>query len=63
MQKINKAVFRYIEHELYNYDSTKKTIQLFRESIIESTPLKETVPSAGTENGQGCEEDGERTRQ
>ena len=45
--KLDRAVFRYIEHELYNYDETKKEIEELREDIIERAPLKETVPNMG----------------
>jgi len=45
--KLEKSVFRYIEHELYNYKYTLQTIEDLRENIIDSVPLRETVPSAG----------------
>lgn len=45
--KINRAIFRYIEHELYNYDETIKEIQEIRNNIIEQSPYKETVPGSG----------------
>ena len=45
--KLEKSVFRYIEHELYNYRYTVQTIQELRESIIDAVPLKETVPGTG----------------
>lgn len=35
--RINKSVFRYIEHELYCYRETKRELNLCRESIIEGT--------------------------
>ena len=38
--RINKAVFRYIEFELYNYEQTKKDLKLEREQIIESSPYQ-----------------------
>ncbi len=46
---VPRAVFRYIEHELYNYKETKKEIQELREDIQEgmSVPLKEAVPGRG----------------
>ena len=33
--RIDKSIFRYIEHELYNYDETKKELQRYREEILE----------------------------
>ncbi len=36
--KLDKAVFSFIEHELYNYDDTKKQIEQIRDSIINGTP-------------------------
>jgi len=36
--KINRAVFRYIEHELYNYDNTKEELEALRDTIIEQVP-------------------------
>lgn len=41
--RINKAVFRYIEFELYNYEQTKKDLELEKEQIIESSPPKEVA--------------------
>jgi len=29
--RVNKSVFRYIEHELYNYEETKKELARYRE--------------------------------
>ena len=46
--KLPRAVFRYIEHELYNYDITLAEIKNIRQGIIEAMPpLKETVPNTG----------------
>ena len=39
--RINKAIFRYIEFELYNYEQTKKDLDLEREKILESSPCQE----------------------
>ena len=39
--KINNSIFKYVEHELYNYEQTKKDLGLYKESIIESTPKSE----------------------
>lgn len=41
--RINKAVFRYIEFELYNYEQTKKDLDLERERILESSPNQEVA--------------------
>lgn len=32
--RINKAIFRYIEHELFSYQQTKREIELFRDDIL-----------------------------
>ena len=45
--KLPRAVFRYIEHELYNYDNTLNEIQRMRDEIIDAPPLRETIPDAG----------------
>lgn len=45
--KLPRAVFRYVEHELYNYDTTLAEIEAIREGIIDAPPLRETVPSTG----------------
>ena len=39
--RINKPVFKYIEHELYNYDEIKKELAWYREAILEGTPYVE----------------------
>ena len=39
--QINKSIFRYIEHELYNYEQTKKDLALYREQILEGTAKPE----------------------
>lgn len=36
--KLNKATFRYIEAELFNYDETKADLEAMQEDIRESTP-------------------------
>ena len=46
--KLNKSIFRYIEHELYNYGSTKKEIAELKEDIITGVPQVETVVQSGT---------------
>ena len=35
---MNKAIFRYIEHELYRYEVTKQAIEDMREDIIGEVP-------------------------
>lgn len=45
--RLNRAVFRYVEHELYNYDNTLVEMQNLREGIIDRTPTRETVPGKG----------------
>lgn|GEM_PF-1174358 len=45
--KLEKSVFRYIEHELYNYRRTMQAIKELQESIIDSAPVREVVPGAG----------------
>jgi RinA family phage transcriptional activator len=47
MPRLNKAYWRYIENELYNYDDTKELIVNLREDIINHTPTKELVPGTG----------------
>lgn len=47
MAKIPRAVFRYIEHELYNYEATKKEIKELRKDIILSSPPREIVAANG----------------
>ncbi len=39
--RINKSVFKYIEHELYNYEQTKKDLLFYRAQIIEGVSAPE----------------------
>lgn len=39
--KVSKAVFGYIEYEMYSYKETKKEIGLYKGQIIESRPSSE----------------------
>lgn len=39
--KIDKSIFRYIEHELYNYDETKRELARYREDVLEGTHFPE----------------------
>ena len=45
--RINKSIFRYIEHELYNYEQTKKDLQLYREQVLEGTVSPEVSVQSG----------------
>lgn len=45
--RIDDPVFKYIEHELYNYQQTKKDLALYKEQILEGTPK----PEVSTESG------------
>ncbi len=45
--RINKSVFRYIEHELYNYEQTKRDLQLYREQVLEGTSIPEVSVQSG----------------
>ena len=45
--RIDKSIFRYIEHELYNYDETKKELRRYREEILESTRFAEVPAYTG----------------
>jgi RinA family phage transcriptional activator len=41
--RLNKAVFRFVEHELYNYDLTKGELEELREDIISGTPARDDL--------------------
>jgi len=41
--RIEHRVFKYVEHELYNYDNTKKMLQQYREAILESSPGQQEI--------------------
>jgi RinA family phage transcriptional activator len=45
--KLPKAVFRYVEHELYNYDHNLELIKQFQDDVIYAQPTKEVVPNVG----------------
>ena len=47
MAKLNRAVFRYIEHELYSYDMIKAELRLAEQEIIEGQYYKEVAVSGG----------------
>lgn len=53
---MNRAVFKYIEFELYNYDTTKKKLADFRNGILDAgfggsiiNPAGEVQPESPTE--------------
>lgn len=48
--KLPRAVFRYVEHELYNYEATKKAIEELRQDIILAGPSREVVAANGDRN-------------
>ena len=39
--RIDKSIFRYIEHELYSYDETKRELARYREDVLEGTHFPE----------------------
>lgn len=45
--RIDKSIFRYIEHELYNYDETKRELARLKEEIIEGTHFAEVPAYTG----------------
>lgn len=45
--RINKSIFRYIEHELYNYEQTKRDLQLYREQVLDGTTMSEVSVQSG----------------
>lgn len=46
--KLARDIFRYVEHELYNYDSSKGEIQDMREEILLSSPCPSVTPLSST---------------
>lgn len=53
--KLPRAIFRYVEHELYNYDLTKKELGELRQEIISlsSSPGFVAVNENGTSDSTG----------
>jgi len=49
--KLSRAVFRYVEHELYNYELTKKELEELRQDIISLAPSPSYVVVNGTAVG------------
>ena len=49
--KINKSVFKYIEHEMYSYDDLKRELDLYREQILEGGANQE--PGMSVQSGLG----------
>lgn len=45
--RVEKSVFRYIEHEMYCYIETKKDIESWRDSIINGTSVQENGSRSG----------------
>lgn len=45
--RVPRAVWLYIEHELYDYDAKKQAIKEMEEDIIFSVPEKGTTPGRG----------------
>jgi RinA family phage transcriptional activator len=45
--RIDKSIFRYIEHELYSYEQTKKDLETYKEQILDSTPKPEASSRQG----------------
>lgn len=46
--KIPRDIFRYVEHELYNFDNTKEEIHAMREDIFHSSPAPSVTPLPST---------------
>ena len=46
--KIDAAIYRYIEHELYNYERYKEELELERQAIFDSSPLPPDGQPKGT---------------
>lgn len=44
--RINKAVFRYIEHELFSYETTKSEIEHLRDDVLYSSSIHDGQPKA-----------------
>lgn len=45
--RINKSVFRYIEHELYSYHQTKLELERYRDEILEGAHFPEVNVKTG----------------
>lgn len=45
--QISRAVFRYVEHELYNFDATQRAMQELRCDVMYAPPVREAVPGSG----------------
>ena len=58
--KLPRAVFRYIEHELYHYDVTKREMEELREEIIYSSPPREVI-AVNDDNGYHSDVVGSKT--
>lgn len=45
--RVERSVFKYIEYELYCYQQTKKEIEIFKEYIINSSPIPSEIKDKG----------------
>ena len=45
--RIERSVFKYVEHEMYNYDDTKRELELQRVQIIEGTAKPDVTVQSG----------------
>ena len=45
--RIDENVFKYIEHEMFNYEATKKELEQYKEDIIEGSAKPEVNESGG----------------
>jgi RinA family phage transcriptional activator len=50
LQRLDRAIWGYIEHELYSYKDTKKALEEMREDILNSSPAIETSVQSGPGN-------------
>ena len=57
---IDRAVYRYIEHELYNYEFYKKEYQIQREMILDGSPSPSDGQPKGNKTGDPTAEKAER---
>lgn len=53
---IDRAVYRFIEHELYNYEFYKKEYELQRMMILEGSPLPSDGQPKGNQTGNPTEQ-------
>ncbi len=53
---IDRAIYRYIEHELYNYEFYKKELELERMMILEGSPSPPDGQPKGNQAGNPTEQ-------